>query len=138
MNEYEFKDLREGMQASFEKKITAKDISDFVKVTGDNNPLHVDTIFYKDYGFKAPVVHGLLVNSMISTLCGVHLPGKYCLILSIESSMKNPCYEDDILKIKGEIIEKVESMKTIVVKTTITNQDLEVIQSGKVYIKLLK
>ena len=138
MNNYTFKEISIGMEEHFNRKIDKKDIETFANLTGDFNPLHVDKNFFKEHNFKKPVVHGLLVNSFISTLLGMHLPGKYCLILSIESMMKNPCYEGDILTVRGKVVDKIESLNVIIIKNNIENQDGKLIQSGKAYVKLLK
>jgi len=40
---YYFEDLELGMEASFAKTVTAADILAFAEVTGDWNPVHLDT-----------------------------------------------------------------------------------------------
>ena len=55
MNENNFKklhgffieDLKVGQKAILKKKITEDDIYQFSKITGDNNPVHVDEDFAK-------------------------------------------------------------------------------------------
>jgi 3-hydroxybutyryl-CoA dehydratase len=37
-----FQDLKVGQKASLTKTITEEDLSHFIAITGDTNPLHVD------------------------------------------------------------------------------------------------
>ena len=70
-----FNDLSVGQQASFTKTITEADLSHFVAITGDVNPLHVDQEFAKDTFFGSRIAHGMLSASLFSTLVGMKLPG---------------------------------------------------------------
>ena len=45
---YCFKDLKEGMMASFDVVITQDMLLDFAKLSGDYNPLHLDSEFAKN------------------------------------------------------------------------------------------
>jgi len=68
----------------------------------------------------------------------MYLPGKYSLILSVESYFKNPCYQGDEITIKGEITKIIENGKLIIIKTEIINHKMEILQTGKMIVKLLK
>jgi 3-hydroxybutyryl-CoA dehydratase len=138
MNAYTFDELQEGMEEDFTKKITHEDILSFSEIVGDKNPLHLDKEYAASTEFKRPLVFGLLVNSLLSTMAGMYLPGKYSLILAVESFFKKPCFEGDNLRIKARIDKKIDSQKTIILKTEITNQNSEIIQIGKMFIKVLK
>lgn len=138
MNEYTFNELKPGMKESFSRKIGVDEIEVFSKLTGDKNPLHLDEDYASSTQFKHPVVFGQLVNSYLSTLAGMYLPGKYSLILSIESYFKNPCFKGDEITIKGEITKIIENGNLVIIKTEITNHKKEILQTGKMIVKLLK
>ena len=138
MNEYTFSELKLGMKESFNRKIGADEIEMFSALTGDANPLHLDENYVSSTQFKRTVVFGQLVNSYLSTLAGMYLPGKYSLILSVESYFKNPCYQGDEITIKGEITKIIENGKLIIIKTEIINHKMEILQTGKMIVKLLK
>jgi len=138
MNEEYYADLKIGGKKSFTRQITKNDILVFSELTGDKNPLHLDEAYARQAGYEGPVVFGLLVNSFLSRLVGMYLPGKYALILYAESYFRKPCFENDILNVLGEIKEKVDSQKVIVLKTEIKNQNSEIIQDGKIFVKVLK
>lgn len=123
MNEYSYDDLKIGMSEAFQIEITNKMMESFFSITGDCNPLHIDENYAKDKKFPAKVVYGMMTASFLSTLGGVYLPGKYCLIQSIETKFVHPVFIGDVLKIEGIIKEKNDTVRQVVIKTTIYNQD---------------
>ena len=50
----------------------------FLAITGDCSPIHVDADYAKDRGYPGCVVYGMLGASFFSTLAGVYLPGEHC------------------------------------------------------------
>jgi len=138
MNTFTFDEIKEGMEASFQRKISLDDVSRFSEITGDKNPLHMDETYASESQFKQRVVFGLLIESFFSTIVGMYLPGKYALILSVESKFKKPTYINDILTFKGVVLKKHDFGNMISVKTTAENQKGEVVVEGKINVKVLK
>lgn len=138
MREIPYERLAEGDSAHFDKKITAKDLEIFSILTGDLNPLHLDDEYAGQSQFKQRVVYGLLITSLLSNLAGTYLPGKYSLILKVQSNMRNPCFLDDTVRVEGKISRKIDSLKVIVVKTKITKTDGVVVQDGELHVRVLK
>ena len=81
-------DFRLGMQSSYIREITEKDILDFAKLTGDDNPIHVDKLFAEKSIFKKQVSHGMLTASFFSKIFGTKFPGNGCIYLSQEVKFK--------------------------------------------------
>jgi len=131
MNDYKFEDIKVGMVESFERKITEEMMSKFMEITGDINPLHNDSEFAEEKGYDSRVVYGMLTASMISTLGGVYLPGKRCLIHSVEVKFAKPVYINDILTIYGTVVEVHESVRQIEIKVVIKNQHGKTVCKGK-------
>ena len=90
MNEYRITDISAGQQESFSVTVTEEMMAKFLDITGDVNPLHTDDGFAKEKGFPQRVAYGMLTASLISTLGGVYLPGKYCLIQGVEVKFEKP------------------------------------------------
>jgi 3-hydroxybutyryl-CoA dehydratase len=103
MNEYRWDDLSLGLSASFSVTVTEEMLASFRTISGDSNPLHWDAEYARRAGFAGVVAHGLLSGAFYSTLAGVHLPGKTCLLHGIDLSFSKPIYVGDQLSVAGEI-----------------------------------
>lgn len=132
VNHYRFADLNVGMSATFSRFVDAAMMEQFEKISGDCNSLHLDDEFAKEQQFPQRVVYGMLVASFYSTLAGVYLPGKYCLLQSVKADFIKPVYIGDEMCIYGEIVGKHESVKSIVVKAHIKNQHGEKVSRAKI------
>ena len=123
MNKYKFEDIKIGLLESFNTKINSSMMDKFLDISNDVNPLHIDKEYAKDKGFPDRVVYGLLTSSFYSTLVGVYLPGKYCILQGIDIQFSKPVYIDDELKISGKVSYINEAYKQIEIKATIVNQE---------------
>ena len=142
MNEYTLDELKIGDSAEFTKTITEEMEDSFRAITGDENPLHKDDEFAAQIGkgkFDSHVAFGMLTASLLSTMAGMYLPGKYSLIHSIdEISFRAPVYAGDKLTVKGEITDINYDLKLIVVKVLINNQNKKTVSKAKMKIIVLK
>jgi 3-hydroxybutyryl-CoA dehydratase len=103
MNEYRFSDLKVDHKEEFQIQVTEEALQSFAKLSGDDNPLHVDADYAKSCGFADRVVFGLLTASYYSQLVGVHLPGKYALLQGIDVTFHNPVFVGDELLVSGVV-----------------------------------
>jgi 3-hydroxybutyryl-CoA dehydratase len=130
MNEYRITDLSAGQQESFTVTITEDMMAKFREITGDINPLHVSDDFAKEKGFPQRVAYGMLTASLISTLGGVYLPGKYCLIQGVEVRFAKPVFIGDVLEVTGEAVKVDRDLRYLEIKVTIRNQRNEKVLRG--------
>ena len=137
MNEYRFSDLKIGQSEAFTHVITADEMAAFCRTTGDRNPLHIDKDFAQSHGFASNVVYGMLTASLISTLGGMYLPGKYCLIQQVETKFLAPVYEGDELEVIGTVKELNESVQQAVIKVEIKRAGKKVVR-GSLYVGFLE
>lgn len=100
----ESKDIVEGDTAKFVRKITDEDVLDFIKISGDTNPIH-------DNNNKRSIVHGALLNSILSSVIGTRLPGNGTIVVSQHLNFPNKCYVNDVVTFKVELIERRKIMK---------------------------
>lgn len=56
-------------------RFTQADVEEFARVTGDNNPLHLDAEFAATTAFKRPIIHGMLGASVFTKVLGTQFPG---------------------------------------------------------------
>ena len=127
MNNYTFDEIKLGMTESFKVTVTEEMMNYFLKITGDNNPLHMPS---SDPN-KRRIVYGMLTASFISTLGGVYLPGKNCLIHKVETAFVTPVHIGDELTVSGTVDKIMEAFKTIMIKVEIRNQDGVKVLRGK-------
>ncbi|KSV58818.1 MaoC/PaaZ C-terminal domain-containing protein [Acetivibrio ethanolgignens] len=130
MNDYRYEEIEIGTEEKFEVIITKEMMEKFKDITGDVNPLHCDKEFAALQGYPSEVVYGMLTASFYSTLGGVYLPGKYCLIHSIEVKFSSPVYIGDRLLIEGKVTEKNDIFQFLTIKVTIRNQHGKKVSRG--------
>ena len=123
MNKYTISDLAVGLKRSFEVTIDESIMDKFLDISNDTNPLHIDSQYAVSKGFRAKVVYGLLTSSYYSTLVGVHIPGKYCILQGIDIQFSRPVYIGDTLRVSGEVVYINNAYKQIEIKAFITNQE---------------
>ena len=138
INEYTFAQIEVGMEASFKVRITQTMMDSFRDVTGDENPMHTEKSYAEENGFPGVVAYGLLVSSFYSTLAGVHLPGKYCLLQEVSTQFALPVFVGDELYVSGKVVEKNDSVRQIVLKAQILNQDGKKVNRAKIKAGVLR
>ncbi len=80
----------------------------------------------------------MLAGSLFSTLVGMYLPGKYCLFLSLEMQFHNPVKPNQEIKVHGEIINKISSLKILEIKAKIIDKDNKILIPALIKVKVLK
>ncbi len=90
-----FEDLSIGMEARIAHTVTAQDIDDFARVSGDFNPVHLDEVHAAGTPFKQRIAHGILTASFISAVLGTKLPGPGCIYVSQTLSFRAPVHIGD-------------------------------------------
>ena len=130
------KDIEIGQKKSFEVVITESMVDDFAKLSGDNNPLHMDENYAKSNNFGGRVCHGMLLASFFSRLAGMYIPGKNALYFSQSLKFQYPCFVNDRIEIHGEVIDKSLATKIITLKTTISKDKHQIVDGiGKVLVR---
>jgi len=131
-----FEDIAMGQSASFTHQLTQLDVDNFATLTGDVNPLHTDAKFAQGTQFKTPIAHGLLVQSFLSTLVGMYLPGKYCLILDIKSQFRKPVHIGETITISGTVTKKQQVGKLLTIAASIKNNLGEIVVNSQIIVSV--
>ena len=130
-SEYSFDEIEIGMQKSFKIFISEDRLDDFAKLSGDDNPLHMNEEYASSTSFKKRVCSGMFLASFFSRLVGMYLPGKHALHISQSLNFVNPCFIGETVTVGGKVIDKSAATKIIKLETTITNESGKRIIDGK-------
>lgn len=88
------------------KKVTFDQVNGFSITTGDTNKLHYDKDFARSKGFEGgAIVHGALINGLVSGVIGTKLPGQGSILLNQTINFRNPLYIGEEVKIRVEVID---------------------------------
>lgn len=123
-------ELNLGDKASFAKTITEADVILFAGITGDLNPVHIDSEFAKTSIFKSRVAHGGLVAALFSTVLGTQLPGQGTIYMHQDSKFVRPVYIGDTITATVEVIELEKEKNRVKLSTTASNQKGEAVITG--------
>ena len=133
-----YEDLSPGQTARFTKTVTEADISHFIAITGDVNPLHVDETFAARTFFKKRIAHGMLSASLFSTLVGMFLPGFGAIYRSQQIEFVRPVYIGDTLT-ASFTVKSVDARREIVeMEGVIENQHGQVVVKGDATASLIR
>ena len=119
-----------GQQASCSKTITETDFVLFAGISGDFNPIHINSEYAKNTRFKQRIAHGLLTSSLLSQLLGVHLPGKGSVYMEQTIRFKFPVFIGDTITATATVQEFIEEKRIIKLLTECHNQNDELVLTG--------
>lgn len=90
-------ELTVGQSAQLTRRFSQEDIEAFARISGDDNPAHVDAAWADASPFKGRVAHGILTAGLISAVLGTQLPGPGTIYMSQTLKWLAPVRPDDEL-----------------------------------------
>jgi len=130
-----FENIEKGDSKEVEIQVTDEMVREFAKITGDNNPLHLDEEFAKKTIFGRRIAHGMLVVSLISKVLGHDFPGAGTVYVSQSVKFRKPVYVGDTVKVHVEVKGKNVARRRLFLITNVMNNDALVI-SGEAEVYL--
>jgi 3-hydroxybutyryl-CoA dehydratase len=82
-------------------------IQEFARVSGDQNPIHLDDEAAKKAGFPTVISHGLLAGSIFSKILATNLPGPGTVYLSQSFQFKKPILPERTLRAKVTVLTRI-------------------------------
>lgn len=131
-------ELRIGQKDSVTRTILAEDVAAFARLSGDYNALHIDDEFAARTEFSQRVVHGFLHASLLSTLVGMHLPGRGALYLGQSIEFTAPVYLGDTVVATATIDSIDRETRIVGLRTEIANQNGVIVLRGNARTKVLR
>ena len=127
-----YEEISVGRKARLDVSLTPEIIDAFARLTGDLNPLHMSADFAKSRGFSDRLAHGLLSAAFFSTIAGMLLPGRDCLLQSVKFDFRKPVPAGTALTLEATVVQKIDAVRAIVLEISARNAAGEVVLSGKI------
>lgn len=125
-----------GNKAEFGKTISESDVYMFAGITGDMNPIHINSIEAEKSFVGKRIVHGALVSGLISSVIGMQLPGPGTIYMEQNSKFVKPVFFGDTVVAKVEVSEILNLEKGIIrLSTKVYNQNGELVVDGYAIVK---
>lgn len=124
--------MQSGDIFTYTHTFTQGDFDRFARLSGDDNPIHVDPEFAARTRFGKTVAHGMLLYSV---LCGA-LQKQFPHSAQLEQALMfpTPTYVGEEITIRLEIAEQVENEKRVRVLTSITRPNGDVGMQGETWL----
>lgn len=125
-----------GQQDTYAKTISESDVNLFADITGDFNPVHINSIAAKQSPFGERLVHGILVTGLISAAIGMKLPGEGSIYMEQDVKFIQPVKIGDTITVTVTIEEILNRQKGILrLSTQAYNQMNEKVIDGYAIVK---
>jgi 3-hydroxybutyryl-CoA dehydratase len=109
----------------------------FARVTGDNQPLHLDEAWAAKTRFKKRIAHGMLSAGFISAVLGTKLaPRAVVVYLSQQMRFRLPVAIGDTITAEAEVTALDEEKRIATVRTDCLNQNGEAVVKGEATVLL--
>ncbi|SDW61548.1 MaoC/PaaZ C-terminal domain-containing protein [Marinobacter mobilis] len=125
-----YDELSVGDSADFSRTLTEDELVLFAAVSGDVNPVHLDSEFAATTLFKERIAHGMWSGSLISAALATTLPGPGTIYLEQNLAFKRPVKLGDTLTVTLTVKEK-QPKNRVVIECAVRNQEGQQVVSGE-------
>lgn len=120
--------------------ITEEMSAAFVRCSGDVNPIHADDAYARARGYRGRLMHGVLLNALLSGFVGTGLPVKDTLCLMQKLNYRAPFFIGDEIELQAMVttIQPAPFLddKQIVEFAVLFKCDGEIIASGELQVRV--
>jgi 3-hydroxybutyryl-CoA dehydratase len=130
-------DLPIGRTHSISRTVSAADVDEFARLSGDLNPLHMDPDFAARTPFGRRVVHGLFTGALVST-AHTQLTGPGFAYVGQELRFLGPVFIGDTVNVELTVLNKKPAKRILIIDTVVRNQRGEHVLAGLSALKELR
>jgi 3-hydroxybutyryl-CoA dehydratase len=123
-------ELSTGMTAARSVLIGEGEIEAFVRLTGDDAPVHIDETHARSMAYDKRIAHGFLVGSMYSQILGCELPGPETIIMKLSLDMLKPVYIGETIQYCVTVSRVSEATRSVVLDLSARNATGEQVSRG--------
>jgi 3-hydroxybutyryl-CoA dehydratase len=124
-----------GERAERTRTFTEADVIAYAELSGDHNPIHIDSEYAAQSRFGRRIVHGFLTAGMISALLGTELPGIGSIYVSQTFKFVAPVYIGDSVTASVEVTGIREERRLVMLRTDCVNAEGMLVLTGEAIIK---
>ena len=128
--------LKIGDKATLSKRFSKSEVEDFARISLDDNPVHLSQEYAESTVFGQPIVHGILVASLLSGLMGGKFPGHGTVYLGQSLKFKAPVYVDEEVEASVEVVKIREDKPIATLKTHCVKSDGTIALEGEAVVKV--
>ncbi len=126
-----------GHKVAYARTVADEDVVLFAKVTGDDQPLHLDPEFGKRTRFKQRIAHGMLSAGFLSAALGTKLaPGFVVVYLSQQLRFRLPVAIGDTITADVEVTAVDADKRILTLRTDCLNQNGDAVVKGEASVLL--
>ncbi|MGA2331779.1 MAG: MaoC family dehydratase [Syntrophales bacterium] len=126
-----------GEEATLTRTISDDDIMTFARITGDDNPVHMNDAYAEGTMFKGRIAHGMLVAGLISAVLGTMLPGPGAIYLSQQLRFIAPVRPGDQATARAKVTEWDPEKGRVTLSTEVKNHEGVAVISGEARLVML-
>ena len=111
-------------------RYTQANVDTFAKISGDNNPIHINQEYASKSIFGRCIVHGFFAGAVFSKVFGTQWPGEGTIYLFQEMKFKSPVFVEQDYSAVFEVVELDEVKHRGTIKCTLQDADGKVAIAG--------
>ena len=110
-----------GEEATQSRTIQIVDIESFARISGDDNPIHLDDAYASSTRFRGRIAHGMLGAGLIAAVLGTKLPGPGAIYLSQQLRFLAPVFPGDTVTARAKVTEWDVAKGRVTLSTEVLN-----------------
>ena len=91
--------IRVGEERYLVRRVTSEDVNRYASISGDNNPVHMNSEFSEKFNFGRRISHGNLIIGLFTGMIAFDFPGPGTLLISQEFNFKAPIFVDSEIQL---------------------------------------